>query len=193
MASIDPVSGRKATPWLHWPAAIKFSLTTRSYWSMRCSQGRRMLTVRATRLVSGATALCSWLCLGLAAAGAIEPAKTAPSSAFAIATDIRLGGDETQTRIVVDLSRKIDFRPFTLPDPYRVVIDLPQIAFQLSPKAGESGRGLIKAFRFGLVMQGGSRIVLDAKKPVRIERSFALDATEGQPARLVIDLAATDR
>jgi N-acetylmuramoyl-L-alanine amidase len=42
-------------------------------------------------------------------------------------------------------------------------------------------------------MQGGSRIVLDAKKPVRIDRSFALDASDGQPARLVIDLAATDR
>jgi len=123
----------------------------------------------------------------------MEPAKTATENLFPIATDIRLGGDETQTRIVVDLSRKIDFRPFTLPDPYRIVIDMPQIAFQLPPKAGENGRGLIKAFRFGLIMQGGSRIVLDAKKPVRIDRSFVLDATEGQPARIVIDLAATDR
>ena len=42
-------------------------------------------------------------------------------------------------------------------------------------------------------MQGGSRIVLDTKGPVRIEKAFVLDAAEGQPARLVLDLAATDR
>jgi N-acetylmuramoyl-L-alanine amidase len=42
-------------------------------------------------------------------------------------------------------------------------------------------------------MQGGSRIVLDAKGPVRVDKAFALDASDGQPARLVIDLAATDR
>jgi N-acetylmuramoyl-L-alanine amidase len=42
-------------------------------------------------------------------------------------------------------------------------------------------------------MQGGSRIVLDTKGPVRIEKAFVLDAAEGQPARLVLDLAAIDR
>jgi N-acetylmuramoyl-L-alanine amidase len=58
---------------------------------------------------------------------------------------------------------------------------------------GETGRGLIKAFRFGLVMQGGSRVVLDLEKPVRVERAFVLEPKEGQPARLVLDLSATDR
>jgi N-acetylmuramoyl-L-alanine amidase len=117
----------------------------------------------------------------------------AKAAGFPVATDSRIGGDENQTRFVVDLSGKVDLRAFTLADPYRVVIDLPQVTFQLKPKAGESGRGLIKAYRFGLVMQGGSRIVLDVKKPVRIDKAFMLDAAEGQPARLVLDLAATDR
>jgi N-acetylmuramoyl-L-alanine amidase len=117
----------------------------------------------------------------------------AAAAGFPVATDFRIGGDENQTRFVVDLSAKIGLRAFTLADPYRVVVDLPQVTFQLKPKAGESGRGLINAFRFGLVMQGGSRIVLDLKKPVRIDKAFMLDAAEGQPARLVIDLAAVDR
>ena len=127
--------------------------------------------------------------LGLA--GAAGPVRAAPD--FPVAAEMRVGGDEAQTRFVVDLSRKIDVRAFTLADPYRVVIDIPQVAFQLAPKAGEKGRGLIKAFRFGLVMQGGSRIVIDVTKPVRIEKAFVLDATAGQPARLVVDLTATDR
>ena len=70
------------------------------------------------------------------------------------------------------ISRKIDLRAFTLADPYRVVIDIPQVTFLLPPKTGESGRGLIKAFRFGLVMQGGSRLVFDLAKPVRVEKAF---------------------
>ena len=63
----------------------------------------------------------------------------------------------------------------------------------MPPKTGEVGRGLIKAFRFGLVMQGGSRMVFDLAKPARIEKAFVVDATDGAPARLVLDLVATDR
>lgn len=129
----------------------------------------------------------------LAAGISVPSAAPATTAASAVASDFRIGGDENQTRFVVDLSGKVDLRAFTLADPYRVVIDLPQITFQFKPRAGESGRGLIKAFRYGLVMQGASRIVIDVKKPVRIDKSFALDAAEGQPARLVLDLSATDR
>ena len=117
----------------------------------------------------------------------------APDAPTPVASDVRLGGDDEQTRLVVDLSQKIDVAAFTLADPYRVVIDLPQVNFQLPPKSGEHGRGLVKAFRYGLIMQGGSRIVLDAKGPVRVDKAFVLAPAEGQPARLVIDLVATDR
>jgi len=116
-----------------------------------------------------------------------------PPAPFPVATDARVGGDDGMTRFVMDFSRKVDLRAFTLADPYRVVIDLPQVTFNLPPKTGDTGRGLVKAFRFGLVMQGGSRIVLDLGKPVRIEKAFSLDAQAGQPARVVIDLAGTDR
>ncbi|HEX3859915.1 MAG TPA: N-acetylmuramoyl-L-alanine amidase [Pseudolabrys sp.] len=117
----------------------------------------------------------------------------APTGAFPVATDVRIGGDDKQTRFVMDFDKKVDLAAFTLADPYRVVIDLPQVSFKLPANVGESGRGLVKAFRYGLIMQGGSRIVLDAKGPVRVDKAFALDASDGQPARLVIDLATTDR
>jgi N-acetylmuramoyl-L-alanine amidase len=125
------------------------------------------------------------------AAGALAAPVSADS--FPVATDARLGGDDTQTRFVVDLSRKVDLHVFTLADPYRIVVDIPQVTFRLPPKAGETGRGLIKAFRFGLVMPGGSRIVLDLVKPARIDKAFVVDPAEGAPARLVLDLVATDR
>jgi N-acetylmuramoyl-L-alanine amidase len=120
-------------------------------------------------------------------------AAAAPVENAAVATGARLGGDATRTRFILDLSQTVELTAFTLADPYRVVVDLPQIGFQLPAKAGESGRGLVKAFRFGLVMPGGSRLVLDSTGPVRIDKAFVLDPLDGQPARLVLDLVAVDR
>jgi N-acetylmuramoyl-L-alanine amidase len=119
----------------------------------------------------------------------LAPPKESPP----VASAVRLGGDAKQTRFVVDLNRKIDIVTFTLADPYRVVIDLPQITFNLPPQSGEQGRGLVHAFRYGLIMEGGSRIVIDTTGPVRVEKSFVLAAAAGQPARLVLDLVPSDR
>src|SRR5262249_60266509 len=61
------------------------------------------------------------------------------------------------------------------------------------PKGGEVARGLMKAFRFGLVMQGGSRMVIDLARPAQVDMAFVLGAANDQPARLVLHLTATDR
>jgi N-acetylmuramoyl-L-alanine amidase len=140
-------------------------------------------------------ALCAVLPLaGVVPAAAFDRAAArAASEDYPVVSEARLMGDDARTRFVADLTRTIDLAAFTLADPYRVVIDVPQLTFRLPAKAGESGRGLVKAFRFGLVMQGGSRIVLDVTGPVRIDKAFVLDSVEGQPARLVVDLVAVDR
>src|SRR5580704_7267250 len=145
--------------------------------------------------------VASWAFLGMFCALAARGAQaadapggtTSPADSLPVATDARLGGDDAQTRFVMDFSQKIEVRAFTLADPYRVVVDIPEVTFDLPPKTGENGRGLIKAFRFGLVMQGGSRLVFDLAKPARVEKAFVVDAAEGAPARLVLDLFATDR
>ncbi len=140
-----------------------------------------------------ATAICA-LFLTLAGVSAAQAqARAAAPAQLPVATDIRVAGDERTTRLVMDVTATIGVRAFTLADPYRVVIDIPQTVFQLPAKAGETGRGLIKAYRFGLVMAGGSRIVIDVGKPVRIEKAEVLEARGGEPARLVLDLSATDR
>jgi N-acetylmuramoyl-L-alanine amidase len=163
-----------------------------SYEVSRGSQARGFVAIRAraTAVIAAGLLLAQ---AETTCAREPGPAGVQTATVHAIATDARIGGDDAQTRFVMDFSRKIDLRAFTLADPYRVVIDLPQVVFKLPPKSGETGRGLVSAFRFGLVMQGGSRIVLDVAKPVRIDKAFVIDPKEGQPARLVIDLAATDR
>jgi N-acetylmuramoyl-L-alanine amidase len=104
-----------------------------------------------------------------------------------------LAGDARQTRFILDLDKTFQFRAFTLADPYRVVLDIPQVNFQLPPEAGVTGRGLVKAFRYGLVMPGGSRIVFDLTGPAKIAKSYVLEAANGQPPRLVLELEQVDR
>lgn len=133
------------------------------------------------------------LCAGIprARAQAIVPTIQAP--AFPIASDARVAGDARQTRFVLDLDKPVPFRAFVLGDPYRVVVDLPQVSFHLPPGAGTSGRGLVKSFRYGLVLPGGSRMVFDLNGPARIASSSVLDAANGQPARLVLELEDVDQ
>ncbi len=115
------------------------------------------------------------------------------SAAGTVAKDARIGGDQLRTRFVADLSKKVKFRAFTLDNPYRVIIDLPNVKFKLPAGLGRRGRGLVKGFRYGLVAPGQSRIVIDVKSPVIVDKSFVLRAVGKQPARLVVDIIRTDR
>lgn len=142
-------------------------------------------------LVCAAALLCSEASVLAAAEGQSPKPVAAPN--FPVASDARLAGDGKQTRFVLDLDKPIQFRAFTLADPYRVIVDIPQVSFQLPAGAGTAGRGLVKAFRYGLVMPGGSRIVFDLTGPARIAKSFVLPAANGQPPRLVLELEEVDR
>lgn len=108
-----------------------------------------------------------------------------------VATAARIGGDAVRTRFVADLSEAVSYSVYVLPNPYRVMIDLPGLRFDLPPDAGRDALGLIKEFRYGEVEQGRSRIVIDTNGPVLIEKSFVVEPQAGQPARIVVDLVPT--
>lgn len=114
-----------------------------------------------------------------------------------IATNIRVGTHSDKTRFVIDLSDKIKFRIFALSDPYRIVIDLPEISWRLPVDVIKRNLGgkktLISNFRYGYFRTGLSRIVLDIKEPIRVKSSFIITPTKGKKYRLVIDLVKTTR
>jgi N-acetylmuramoyl-L-alanine amidase len=156
------------------------------------------------RILLGSALLCAaaLLCSDLSLVEANEapspgpvvaPSSSVLASGFPVASDARLAGDAKQTRFVLDLDKAIPFRAFALADPYRVVVDIPQLNFQLPAGTGTVGRGLIKAFRYGLVMPGGSRIVFDLAGPAKVANSYVLEAANGQPPRLVLEFAEVDR
>lgn len=116
-----------------------------------------------------------------------------------VATDIRIGSHSDKTRFVIDISEDVKFKIFTLSNPYRVVVDLPEMGWRLPEDLLENfarpsavgKNGVISRFRYGLFRAGLSRVVLDLKTPVIIKAAFVLPPAEGKRYRLVIDLAVT--
>ena len=127
------------------------------------------------------------------AVGAAGP-QTRAAGDFPVASDVRVGGDESQTRLVVDFTHKVDIRAFTLANPYRVVIDMPQVAFQLPGQDRRErprpDQGVpLRAGHAGRLAHGASTW----RSRPGSRRPSCSKPDNGQPARLVLDLAAVDR
>jgi len=128
------------------------------------------------------------LAWGLGAA-ALAPTATAWA---ATATDLRVGVDGERTRLVIELSSKVDFNVFTLSDPYRLIIDATEVDWRLANETGLRG-GLIAAVRYGQLQPGASRLVVDLKQPAKVGNSFVMPPSEGRAYRLVFDLVPVDQ
>ena len=128
-----------------------------------------------------------------AVAFALVGVASGPAHADPKVTELRIGEHPDMTRFVIDVSSPVTYKIFMLPDPYRVVIDLPEVTWEVPPGAGDSGAGLVKGYRTGLFAPGTWRIVLDVQAPVRVKKAFLLDPREGHQYRLVLDLEQVTR
>lgn len=117
----------------------------------------------------------------------------APASAATGVTDLRVGQHPDKVRFVLDLTDRVDFVVFMLPDPYRIVLDLPQVSFDLPDNRHSRRVGAISGWRYGLFEPGTSRVVIDASAPMAVKSAFILPPSGSNGNRLVIDLTPTDR
>jgi N-acetylmuramoyl-L-alanine amidase len=113
------------------------------------------------------------------------------------AARIEQSGD--RAKLIFELSAPLAATAFVLAAPDRVIVDLPQTDFALDLDTGKAAdpphrkSGLIASFRFGQLAPGKSRIVIDLGAPALVTRA-ACDKLDGDGhARLVIELAKTDR
>jgi len=104
---------------------------------------------------------------------------------------IRFGDYGSRTRVVLDLTGSVEFSYFILGDPYRVVVDLPEISWKIPGISGVGG--VVEQYRYGLFKPGTTRLVLDVKTPVRVKRAFILDPEADAGHRLVLDLETISR
>ena len=114
-----------------------------------------------------------------------------------VAVGVRVTQDSSAARLVFDLSRAVDASAFALTSPNRIVVDLPEVNFQLDPSVGRVGAAsnasLVKDFRFGLLAAGKSRIVVDLAREACPAEVSTKPIVDGAPAaRLTIELKPCD-
>ncbi len=131
-----------------------------------------------TRILSAAAVLLAGLAAGTAVA-ADSPVVNA----------VRLGDHGASTRFVMEVDAELPYRLFTLSDPYRVVIDMPSLTWRVSAGSVRTA-GLVSGLRFGQFRADTSRVVIDLRRPVAVEKSFFLSPRDGHKHRFVLDLVA---
>ena len=110
-----------------------------------------------------------------------------------VVNDLRVGVGGDRTRFVMDLTGPVKFSYFALVDPYRLVIDLPELRWQLPTRPLPKNVGLIKSLRYGLFKAGASRVVLDMGGPMEIIGAFLIPPSADRGHRLVVDMKPSDR
>ena len=139
-----------------------------------CNINRNLCKIR--RIAGRLAFLVATVCL-------VQQAAAGPQ-----VTDVRIGVYPGKTRVVLDVSATVDFRTFTLPKPYRVVIDMSEVTWLPRMRNPPRG-GLITGMRFGLFKPGLSRVVLDSAGPVKITKAFMVKPAPGKPYRVVLDIS----
>ncbi len=117
-----------------------------------------------------------------------EVKQRTPAAGRARATAIRITGEEHATQVRMEVTRPITASMFTLDEPYRVIVDVADLDFQLPAGSGTQGAGLVKAFRYGQFQAGRSRVVIDVAAPVRIENASFTSPAGSSPGILSFDL-----
>ena len=104
-------------------------------------------------------------------------------------SNIRFGEHADRTRIVIEVGSEVNFSSFLLANPTRLVVDLPEVIWDLPEGAEKRSYGFMEKYRFGLFKEGVARLVFDLDTTVRLVSKFTLDRDESSNMfRLVLDL-----
>ena len=83
-----------------------------------------------------------------------------------VIADIQIAPAATSTRIRLIASEEIPISAFVLSNPDRLIIETPDINFQLPPDSGVTSQGAIKSYRYGKIAADRARIVFDLASPM---------------------------
>ena len=119
-------------------------------------------------------------------------AQSSKKKVLSVVNNFRLGVHDTKTRIVMDVNGPISYKYFLLANPYRLVLDMLEVDFELNPVSKKLTGGVL-GYRFGLLKPGISRVVIDLSKPLLVDKHFIIKPGAKPQSRLVIDLVPTTR
>jgi N-acetylmuramoyl-L-alanine amidase len=137
-------------------------------------------------------ALCVAI-FGLALALGRPEARADAAIPVAVAAHLTDEGDSA--KLIFDLSAPVEGRARPIADPNRVLVDIPEVEFQINPNGARlvSTRegAIVKALRFGLLAQGRSRIVIELARPACVARLETKPVARGADAsKLTLELKA---
>jgi N-acetylmuramoyl-L-alanine amidase len=110
-----------------------------------------------------------------------------------IVLSARIGEHADRTRFVIELSDPVNLRAFTLTNPDRVVVDMPEVQWRVGAPPRPSGFGSVKSYRYGVFRKGNSRMVIDLSRPVTVSDPLVIPPSNGFGYRVVIDLFPTQQ
>lgn len=118
----------------------------------------------------------------------VKSTTQSAQTAAPVVMNVRIGEHADRTRFVIELSDPVKLRVFTLANPNRVVIDMPEVLWRLNGPQKPTGNGAIKSYRYGLFRPGNARFVIDLNMPVTTAEPLILPPSDGYGYRVVIDL-----
>lgn len=131
--------------------------------------------------------------IGFAATGAARAQTTAalpsPPPRTAV-VDARLGIHPDKTRFVLELSDAVPFTVSMAADPYRIIVDLPELVWPGGSLAVE-GKGVVARYRHAVGGPRGTRLTFETVGPARLREGYMIPARDGHQPRLVLDLEKT--
>lgn len=119
-------------------------------------------------------------------------AQSSQEDDLSVVKNFRLGLHDAKTRLVMDVKGPISYEYFLLANPYRLVLDMLEVDFELNSVSGVLTGGVL-GYRFGLLKPGISRVVIDLSKPLLVDKHFIIKPGAKPQSRLVIDLIPTTR
>jgi N-acetylmuramoyl-L-alanine amidase len=118
-------------------------------------------------------------------------AMTAGAFAAPIVTEARIGQHDAVTRFVLLISERVPYQVFTLSDPHRVVIDLPEVRWGVTGTPLPTPQGVLTRLRHGPFKPGTMRVVLECAGPAQVKNSSLAEAPGGRGHQLTIDVLAS--
>jgi N-acetylmuramoyl-L-alanine amidase len=120
-----------------------------------------------------------------------QPAILLPVAA-PIAEPEGLKGDTSRTRFVIGLEKPAEFQVFSLANPNRVIVDMPDVRMQLPAHTGDAAVGLVKSFYGGLSAPGKTRVVIAVTAAVVVEKAAIEKTRDGKSHQLILDIVPVD-
>ena len=124
------------------------------------------------------------------AAGAQTPTRPALGGETVV-TGVWLTETAGATRLILQLSRRLEHRVFFLNEPMRAVVDLPAVQWKITGGEVAPG-GVVAGLRYGAFDAQTGRIVLDLAQPAKLrEARYDLPSGTRPGQRLILDFERT--